>query len=75
MGVSSLPKTVTRQRRGYDLNPGLLRLRTKVHTVFTLSVFTGLSGAFIAGDDRTRILYYGSTFWRRRPDEIASALG
>ena len=26
MGVSSLPKTVTRQRRGRDLNPGLLRL-------------------------------------------------
>ena len=25
MGVSSLPKTVTRQRRGCDLNPGLLR--------------------------------------------------
>ena len=23
MGVNSLPKTVTRQRRGYDLNPGL----------------------------------------------------
>jgi len=22
MGVNSLPKTVTRQRRGYDLNPG-----------------------------------------------------
>ena len=27
MGVNSLPKTVTRQRRGCDLNPGLLRLR------------------------------------------------
>ena len=26
MGVNSLPKTVTRQRRDYDLNPGLLRL-------------------------------------------------
>ena len=26
MGVSSLPKTVTRQRRGCNLNPGLLRL-------------------------------------------------
>jgi len=26
MGVSSLPKTVIRQRRGCDLNPGLLRL-------------------------------------------------
>jgi len=26
MGVSSLPKTVTRQRRNCDLNPGLLRL-------------------------------------------------
>ena len=26
MDVSSLPKTVTRQRRGCDLNPGLLRL-------------------------------------------------
>jgi len=26
MGVSSLPKTVTRQRRDCDLNPGLLRL-------------------------------------------------
>jgi len=26
MGVNSLPKTVTRQRRGCDLNPGLLRL-------------------------------------------------
>ena len=26
IGVSSLPKTVTRQRRGCDLNPGLLRL-------------------------------------------------
>jgi len=23
MGVNSLPKTVTRQRRGCDLNPGL----------------------------------------------------
>jgi len=23
MGVNSLPKTVTRQRRGYDLNPDL----------------------------------------------------
>ena len=22
MGVNSLPKTVTRRRRGYDLNPG-----------------------------------------------------
>ena len=22
MGVNSLPKTVTRQRRGFDLNPG-----------------------------------------------------
>ena len=22
MGVNSLPKTVTRQRRGYNLNPG-----------------------------------------------------
>jgi len=22
MGVSSLPKTITRQRRNYDLNPG-----------------------------------------------------
>ena len=28
MGVSSLPKTVTRQHRGCDLNPGLLRLST-----------------------------------------------
>ena len=73
--MSSLPKTVTRQRRGYDLNPGPSAPSHDVHTVFTLSVFTGLSGAFIAGDDRTRILYYGSTFWRRRPDEIASALG
>ena len=27
MGVSSLPKTVTRQRHDCDLNPGLLRLR------------------------------------------------
>jgi len=27
MGVNSSPKTVTRQRRGCDLNPGLLRLR------------------------------------------------
>jgi len=26
MGVNSLPETVTRQRRDYDLNPGLLRL-------------------------------------------------
>jgi len=26
MGVNSLPKAVTRQRRGCDLNPGLLRL-------------------------------------------------
>jgi len=26
MGVNSLPKTVTGQRRGWDLNPGLLRL-------------------------------------------------
>jgi len=26
MGVSSLPKTVTRQRRDCNLNPGLLRL-------------------------------------------------
>ena len=26
MGVNSLPKTVTRQRRGCDLNPGLLCL-------------------------------------------------
>ena len=26
MGVSSLPKTVTRQRLDSDLNPGLLRL-------------------------------------------------
>ena len=26
MGVNSLPKTVTRQRRDCDLNPGLLRL-------------------------------------------------
>jgi len=26
MGVSSLPKTVTRQRRDCDLNPGLLLL-------------------------------------------------
>jgi len=26
MGVNSLPKTVTRQRRVCDLNPGLLRL-------------------------------------------------
>jgi len=26
MGVNSLPKTVTRQRRGCDLNPGLLHL-------------------------------------------------
>jgi len=26
MGVSSLPKTVTQQRRGCDLNPGLLHL-------------------------------------------------
>ena len=26
MGVSSLPKTVTQQRRGCDLDPGLLRL-------------------------------------------------
>jgi len=26
MGVSSLPKTVTRQRRDCDLKPGLLRL-------------------------------------------------
>jgi len=28
MGVSSLPKTVTRQHRSCDLNPGLLRLST-----------------------------------------------
>ena len=28
VGVSSLPKTVTRQRRVCDLNPGLLRLHT-----------------------------------------------
>jgi len=27
MGVNSLPKTVTRQRHGCDLNPGLLRLK------------------------------------------------
>jgi len=26
MGVNSLPKTVTRQRRDYDLNPALLCL-------------------------------------------------
>jgi len=26
MGVNSLPKTVARQRRVCDLNPGLLRL-------------------------------------------------
>ena len=27
MGVNSLPKTVTRQRRGCDLNPGRALLR------------------------------------------------
>jgi len=33
MGVNSLPKTVTRQRRDCDLNPGLLRLSpTRYHT-------------------------------------------
>ena len=30
MGVSSLPKTVTRQHRGCYLNPGLLRLTTRL---------------------------------------------
>jgi len=40
MGVNSLPKTVTRQRRGCDLNPGLYAgsvtpdksRRTSLHT-------------------------------------------
>jgi len=34
--VNSLPKTVTRQRRGCDLNPGLLRLR--LHSFMSLNV-------------------------------------
>ena len=32
MNVNSLPKTVTRQRRGYDLNPGP-EIQTDVVTV------------------------------------------
>jgi len=31
-GVNSLPKTVSWQRRGCDLNPGLLRLSPQSHT-------------------------------------------
>ena len=43
MGVNSLPKTVTRQRRGYDLNPGpsapessTLTTRLPSHPTFSL---------------------------------------
>jgi len=32
MGVNSLPKTVTRQRRGCDLNPGLSALEFSMLT-------------------------------------------
>ena len=42
MGVNSLPKTVTRQRRGYDLNPGdsapessTLTIRLPFHDIYT----------------------------------------
>jgi len=35
MGVSSLPKTVTPQRRGCDLNPGLLRLSAPESSTLT----------------------------------------
>ena len=37
MGVNSLPKTVTRQRRGCDLNPGPTALTTRLPVVATTS--------------------------------------
>ena len=55
MGVNSLPKTVTRQRRGCDLNPGpsapesgtlTTRLRRAVKTA-NLAPATGLALLFL----------------------------
>jgi len=37
MGVNSLPKTVTRQRRGCDLNPGLVCPESSTLTTRLLS--------------------------------------
>ena len=55
MGVNSLPKTVTRQRRGCDLNPGpsapessTLTTRLPSHPIFVV-------GSLIMGPDP----YYG----------------
>ena len=41
MGVNSLPKTVTRQRRDYNLNPGTLTTRLPSHRDYVLHVFCG----------------------------------
>jgi len=52
MGVNSLPKTVTRQRRGCDLNPGpsapeSSTLTTHAHLLLPLSVV----------DQKTKLAY------------------
>ena len=45
MGVNSLPKTVTRQRRGYNLNPGPTAPESSTQT--TLLTFSILSLAVL----------------------------
>ena len=54
MGVNSLPKTDTRQRRGCDLNPGhsapesstLTCTRLPSHAIMSNSHFEGYAGTF-----------------------------
>ena len=53
MGVNSLPKTDTRQRRGCDLNPGhsalessTLTTRLPSHLIMSNSHFEGYAGTF-----------------------------
>ena len=52
MGVYSLPKTVTRQRRGCNLNPGLsalgsstLTTRLPSHTIVFCTKYVNFTGA------------------------------
>jgi len=57
MGVNSLPKTVTRQRRGCDLNPGQKYRPTKCTT--DIGGYTQSVNLFTKNQHSKRILQFG----------------
>jgi len=74
MGVNSLPKTVTQQRRSCDLNPGLTAPESSMLTTRLLSFRFRHIGAYSALVDTHNTIQYNTKFVNRHVAVASVAL-